>query len=597
MDGSGYQDLYEFTPQAFPAGSLIKDGNFLYGMAMGGGNGAGLVFSIATNGGTLNVLKSLGGVVDIGREPMGTLVKHDTKLYGMTRYGGTNNAGLVFSLGGVYSNQYEWAAGIGEPLSEPVFAGNGLYGTTLRGGGNANKGTVFELDVDTNDTAVAWCAMTWVENGQLATVTAGDYSSDRIWVDENTSAGFPDQAYVGYGKTQNADDGTWTWVPLTSYGNMGANYEFTGTLGRASAGNYYIAAKFVKGSHVYYTQAGLGAWGDWNTALYATNRWTVNALKAPSNCTATAASSSQINVAWNNDTLHWVSIFRKTVNSFVRPVDGGAYSVGTSYPDQGQYIYHGGGASFSDTGLTANTTYYYAFYSENYGYYSTGTVASATTLTAGNGPVKLGSAAPAGGGTSTAPAGTGTSTKPLTASTVTEKVLFADNFNDGKADRWVADAQTSVDWYVTPAGQLRAEGKETNAYSYCMVRDLDIANRNLQIEYDVQFGPGATYAGFVYRGRVLYVNPTLCGWVDRNSAYTTADVLTNNVVHHVVVNIRPGTPYVTTDLNVDGQKVLANEPIEGDTWSSGSLGLLSAHGLGVVDWDNVQVKEIQPLQK
>ena len=37
--------------------------------------------------------------------------------------------------------------------------------------------------------------------------------------------------------------------------------------------------------------------------------------------------------AWQGDGAHWVSIFRKTTNSFAAPVEGNGHdSVGTDYP-------------------------------------------------------------------------------------------------------------------------------------------------------------------------------------------------------------------------------------------------------------------------
>ena len=385
MNGYAYGDLYEFTGQtnsgAFPEGSLIKVGNNLYGTAHGGASGGGIVFSIPANGGTLNILKNLGDVVDSGREPFGTLINHAPNIYGITRYGGTNNAGVLFTLGGgtTYSNLYEWPAGAGEPVAEGTFMGDVLYGTTLRGGGPANKGTAYKLDMSTTN-VVAVCAITWVENGQLGTVNAGDLSTDRIWVDENTAPGFPDQAYAGYGKTQNADDGTWTWVPMTDYGIMGTNYEFTGTLGRASSGNYYVAAKFVKAGHTYYAND-IGVWGDWNTPLLATNRWTVRPLATPASAYARFDSTNTIEVHFNGDGIHWSSIFRKSgaSASFIPPVDGTTYTVGADYPDQGMCVYRGGDNVFVDMNLPANSVFCYQLCTENFGYYSTAAVVSAST--------------------------------------------------------------------------------------------------------------------------------------------------------------------------------------------------------------------------
>jgi uncharacterized repeat protein (TIGR03803 family) len=591
LDGSQFRTLYEFTGKPEdaenPSGSLIKDGVYLYGMAFSGANKAGVAYSVHTNGGTLNVLKTFGGL-STGRDPFGAFVKSGSRIYGMTRYGGASNAGVLFSLGGNYTNDYQWASG-GEPIGDPVFVGSAIYGTTLRGG-TANKGTLFKYEPNLNDTAVAWCAVTWIESQPLTTVTAGDYCGDRFWVRHSKGAGLPDQAFIGYGRTQNFDDQTWKWVPMTEVADVGSDYEYTGRVGRASAGNYYTAAKFIKGSHVYYA-ATINSWGDWNTQLYSPNTWTVLPLTPPSNCSATAYSSSQIDLTWNGDGAHWVTVFRKTTNAMAAPVDGTDYTQGWEYPDQGVCVYRGSASSFSDTDLSSGTTYYYQFFTENYGYYSSGRVASATTQGS-----KSSSRSPSGTAAIAlsavkVPKAKVTLKAQQPATAPIETVLFQDDFSNGQIQKW-QPADESVNWYVTPAQLMRSEGQDVDSYSYSVVKNLDVGGRNIAVEYDVQYGEGAMHAGLVYRGRVLYINPALCGWADENPVYTVSAPLASNTVHHVSVYITPGTPYALSDLFVDGQSIFVNEPIEVSTWSTNTLGFLSAYGQNVVDWDNVKVIEV-----
>jgi len=94
--------------------------------------------------------------------------------------------------------------------------------------------------------------------------------------------------------------------------------------------------------------------------------FTVNPLNTPVSATATAVSGSQIDLGWSKDAQnHNVMIVRSTTNTFTAPTQGTAYSVGATI-GSGTVIYNSNGTAFSDTGLTCNTTYYYAFYSENY---------------------------------------------------------------------------------------------------------------------------------------------------------------------------------------------------------------------------------------
>src|ERR1700731_4513724 len=114
-------------------------------------------------------------------------------------------------------------------------------------------------------------------------------------------------------------------------------------------------------------------------ALTGSTTFTVLALNGPSSQSATQASSTQINLAWTRgvtgagakDTL----ILRNTADSFTAPTQGTAYIAGNTI-GSATVVYKGSGTSFSDTGRSPGTHYYYRFYAENSSYYSTGTVAA-----------------------------------------------------------------------------------------------------------------------------------------------------------------------------------------------------------------------------
>ncbi len=383
QDGSDYHVIREFTGHdgggANPSGGLIKDGNLLFGTTPAGDNNAGVVFCVSTNGDTLNYLRVFTGDATDGAVPYGHLLKHDTKLYGLTRFGGTNSSGILFALGGNYSNQYIWP-GKGEPAGSLIAVGDALYGMTMKGGGS-NFGVVFKFDASTGDVATAWMAMNWIDGGGMGATLEGDDNASRMYVRHNTAGGLPDFSYIGYGLTPSVDDRTWTWVPMTNYGVVGSDIEYTGVIGRASAGNYYISAKFIKGSHVYYPQAAFGSWGDWNTALYATNRWFVTALTAPSNVYARFVSTNQVDVHFDNDGAHWVIVFRQSGSNsnFTPAVDGTSYYAGTDYGTVGECIFRGSENVYAQSNLAESTVYHYRLYTENYAYYSTGSIASAST--------------------------------------------------------------------------------------------------------------------------------------------------------------------------------------------------------------------------
>ena len=103
---------------------------------------------------------------------------------------------------------------------------------------------------------------------------------------------------------------------------------------------------------------------------------------APTNLTATAISTSQINLAWNlNSNSNPVMIAVNTVNSFGTPTNGTSYSAGNTIAGGGTVIYNGGNTAFNHTLLSPATTYYYKVWSVISGNaYSAGILGNASTL-------------------------------------------------------------------------------------------------------------------------------------------------------------------------------------------------------------------------
>jgi hypothetical protein len=108
-------------------------------------------------------------------------------------------------------------------------------------------------------------------------------------------------------------------------------------------------------------------------------------IGAPTNFTATAVSSSQINLAWtknafNND----VMVATNSTTTFGTPVNGTSYPVSSTIPGGGTVIYVGPASGFNHTSLSSYTLFNYKAWSvdqgNNYVYSPTGVTASATTL-------------------------------------------------------------------------------------------------------------------------------------------------------------------------------------------------------------------------
>ncbi len=153
--GGNFATLTSFAPNSFPSGALAATGGALLGMTNGGGTGnLGTVFQVGTDGGGYNVLRSFAGGINDGKSPLGTLLVSGSTVYGLTqRGGGGADAGVVFRMnldGSGFSVLHRFTGGATDgsfPLGSLTLSGGTLFGTTSNGGA-LGGGTVFRLDAD-----------------------------------------------------------------------------------------------------------------------------------------------------------------------------------------------------------------------------------------------------------------------------------------------------------------------------------------------------------------------------------------------------------------------------------------------------------------
>ena len=139
-DGTGFTKLLDFDGSngSNPYGSLLFDGTFLYGMASGGGtDGHGTIFKLMPDG--TGFVKLFDFVYAAsGAFPFGSLITDGTFLYGMTSQGGSAFQGTLFKIrpdGTGYVKLLEFdgtnngAAPYGSLFSDGTF----LYGMTSGG--------------------------------------------------------------------------------------------------------------------------------------------------------------------------------------------------------------------------------------------------------------------------------------------------------------------------------------------------------------------------------------------------------------------------------------------------------------------------------
>ena len=154
-DGTSFSKLLDFTRAAngaYPKGSLISDGVFLYGMTLvGGTSDFGTLFKIKTDGTEFEKLLNFDGLAN-GGSPNGSLISDGIFLYGMTSAGGSSNAGSIFKIkpdGLEYGKLFDFHSSTNGKSSTSTLFSDGifLYGTTNYGG-KKNMGTIFKIKPD-----------------------------------------------------------------------------------------------------------------------------------------------------------------------------------------------------------------------------------------------------------------------------------------------------------------------------------------------------------------------------------------------------------------------------------------------------------------
>jgi len=267
----------------------------------------------------------------------------------------------------------------------------------------------------------------------------------------------------------------------------------------------------------------------------------------------------------------------------------------------------------SDGLMTGDAKFYWAVYTypwdatnawtEHNGFYSSGNDGSTYMSIAGKGLQILGATADAYAGRDwDVWAAYNTRT---TAVTVTfgikerGSLQSEDNFDDGNYTGWTRSTGTVPYVAVTVTnGALQATNISPYAAYTTITRDgLNIAARNITIEYDVLFTNGANEGGIIYRDAYLNVNPSAVGWQDVSPVMYTTNRPVSNKWCHVVVNIRDGSPNLLSDVYVDGRPAFVSEPLNYSSFAASPSNLgFTAIFLnlgGAVRWENVRVADEQ----
>ncbi len=152
IDGSGYRKLLDFdmSKGIYPYGSLVLSDTMLYGMPYSGGSHYyGTIFKISIKGNGYRKLLDFDGT-NKGEYPYGSLTLSGTSLYGMTRFGGTSNNGVIFKIdtAGTFSKLKDlYSAPQGYNPNDLTVDDSTVYGTTQYGGAYGS-GTIYKIKTD-----------------------------------------------------------------------------------------------------------------------------------------------------------------------------------------------------------------------------------------------------------------------------------------------------------------------------------------------------------------------------------------------------------------------------------------------------------------
>jgi len=195
-----------------------------------------------------------------------------------------------------------------------------------------------------------------------ATLPADNYGRARVWVHTTTSllSGTPS-----------------SWSTFVNTVNRTVTRQMT------SVGTFYYGIQLDYGfppysNNFWYVRSSASYYNMHYNPTGVTLQVTVTALGEPSDLVSTVVGQNQINLSWTKWNGRDVMIVRSLDNSFGTPTPGQTYTAGNTIAGD-TVVYKGSGTSFNDTGLTQSTPYYYKFFSENFGYYSSGVVDSDTT--------------------------------------------------------------------------------------------------------------------------------------------------------------------------------------------------------------------------
>lgn len=219
--------------------------------------------------------------------------------------------------------------------------------------------------------------------GNLGTRYVGDFVDINSW-DYKYYVGTGNYVTnVRVGLTYNGLD--WEYYGPSTYGawTPSANYAVTQDIHAyqfKQSGNCYVVGQ----ASDFENKWSRGGNENWNNSMVFNSSnsayFTVNPLQNPTvnPYTCSTTTTNQVILNWSKWNTKDVIILRNTTGTFTDPTQGTVYNAGQTIGGS-DVVYRGNQTTFTDT-IVPGVTYYYKFYSENWSYYSSGTVQSPVKL-------------------------------------------------------------------------------------------------------------------------------------------------------------------------------------------------------------------------